>query len=121
IYNDKIVFLNKVETTYFLALVNSDGTSLEVTDLSNTNVGTYPQYYSDGNFILTVGNSTFNKIQTSTAFVSSEVTHTLSSLSPKIWINPKLSPNGQKVVGGYSLENGIWIIDIDGSNLTELK
>jgi len=115
------VFFNSISGSSDLSFVDSLGNTVEASSLGHASIGSYPNYYSDGNYIFTSGNNKFYKINTSSKNISSEVSHNLSSLSPKIWINPKLSPDNQKVVGGFSSDSGIWLINIDGSNLTQLK
>jgi len=37
------------------------------------------------------------------------------------YVNMKLSPDSQKILAGKTLQSGVWIVNIDGSNLTQLK
>jgi len=37
------------------------------------------------------------------------------------YVNMRLSPDSQKIVAGKTLQSGIWLINIDGSNLAQLK
>ncbi|OGC15189.1 hypothetical protein A3J90_02520 [candidate division WOR-1 bacterium RIFOXYC2_FULL_37_10] len=105
----------------YLTLVSSDGVTSEVL-LSDVPLTFYPNYYSDGKYLFTADTNKFYKIDLNSKDVVSAVSHQLNSFKPqKVWINPKLSPDNQKVIGGFSLDTGIWITNIDGTGLKQLK
>jgi len=116
-YGDRIVFFRNQDLT----LIKPDGTSVEVISPSG---GDYPNFYSNGQYIFTADNQKFYKIDVTSKSIVSELTHQLSDMSKnlgKMWINPKLSPDNQRVVVGILFYSGIWVCNIDGSNLKQLK
>lgn len=117
-YNSKIVCFDSASGTSYLSFVSQDGSSIEATSLNHSAIGSYPNYYFDGNHVLTAGDSKFYKIDTNTKMVVASYPAELpkGSLTPII-----LSPDSQKVLGGFVLENGIWMIDINGGNYKQIK
>lgn len=117
---DKIVFFNRVDSVYYLAFAASDATSLETTSLRGSAIGSYPNYYSNSNFVFSYGSNKLYKINVTTNTINLETSHQISSLTTKTPINTKLSPNNLMIAGGFS-QGGIWIINIDGSGFKEIK
>jgi hypothetical protein len=91
-HNAKILCFDSSSGTSYLTFVNPESASIESTSFDHSLIGSYLNYYSDGNYIFSAGNSRFYKIDAALKNIVSETTHELSNINPKSWINAKLSP-----------------------------
>ena len=113
-YGNKIAFEYQEGLSFPLAVINYDGGS-------RINLGS--ESVSDPCVSSSSTNKIYGKNSTSYGYINVGVAtpEFISEISGFNGYKPRLSPNANKIVYGAFRDSGIWLIDVDGSNLKQVK